>query len=133
MTYQLEYKEKQEGLNIIKTLMALGAFYDRKKNDWPAERVIERFINNNFYSICLIKISNKWKISANSGNQPHTNYKTIKLEEFVSIRDNPQVITIKLNSEYTAEVEKETIKVGCTVFPVEILYKLVDAHKSLVN
>ena len=43
----------------------------------------------------------------------------------------PQECKVKLNSDYTATVTKETIKVGCQTFPVSILKDLQKALESL--
>jgi hypothetical protein len=49
--------------------------------------------------------------------------------EWVSLP--PAEVIVALNASYSAIVTKETIKVGCQVFPIDILDKLVAAQKEL--
>ncbi len=58
-------------------------------------------------------------------------YEIITIDQFYEKYVLSQKATVKLNDEYTAEITKDEVKVGCQTFPASILQKLVDAHKTL--
>jgi hypothetical protein len=45
----------------------------------------------------------------------------------------PSKVKVVLNSQYTAEVSKDSIVVGCQTFPIEILDELIEARNKLKN
>lgn len=47
------------------------------------------------------------------------------------VEKRPQKVEVCLNSEYSAEVYKDKIVVGCQTFDPSIIEKLAKAHKSL--
>jgi len=47
------------------------------------------------------------------------------------IKPAPKTKEVKLNSEYSAIVSKDTIKVGCQTIPYEAVKEIVKAHDSL--
>jgi len=69
------------------------------------------------------------------GGNPHSfsSHTTITFEEFFSDTDKYalQSISVVLNGKYTASVTKESIKVGCAEFPIDILEKLNAAYAKL--
>ena len=59
---------------------------------------------------------------------------SISFQEFLQlIAAMPPEVKIELNSEYTATITKDTVKVGCQIFPISIIDKLVEARNSLTN
>jgi len=52
-------------------------------------------------------------------------------DDITIVPDKPTEYDVKLNSEYTAKVTKDTIEVGCQTFPVSILKDLREAHNKL--
>jgi hypothetical protein len=49
---------------------------------------------------------------------------------FVLEKTSKQPILVKLNEEYTAEVNEKEIKVGCIIFPLSIAHEL---HKAVTE
>lgn len=47
------------------------------------------------------------------------------------VEEVPTEVTVKLNDSYSAVVSKDTVKVGCQTFPIDILKKLQTAADSL--
>lgn len=47
------------------------------------------------------------------------------------IRKMLEVKVIRLNNEYSAEVSKGKVKVGCQTFPIEKIQEILDAHSKL--
>lgn len=45
----------------------------------------------------------------------------------------PKIEKVILNKEYTAEVSKDGVKVGCRVFPIDIINRLVEARDKVFN
>lgn len=44
----------------------------------------------------------------------------------------PASVSVQLNNSHTATVSKDTIKVGCQEFPIDVIEKLIDAKNQLV-
>jgi len=51
--------------------------------------------------------------------------------EWVEFASDSDVVKIQLNSDYTAEVSKDGIKVGCQTFPLEVVKQLAAAVKKV--
>lgn len=73
-----------------------------------------------------------------SGNEAWCNqrgYIEVSIGDFVKLPEETPVpikpILIPLNSEYTAEVSKETVKVGCQTIPWSKIEEIVEAHTEL--
>jgi len=47
--------------------------------------------------------------------------------------DIPAVEIVVLNPQYTAEVSKDGVKVGCTVFPLDIIDSLREARDKILK
>ena len=70
---------------------------------------------------------------ATSGKS-YINYAEVSLEQFLIAMTKPKTVAVKLNSEYTAEVnyDTKTVKVGCQEFPFErvhALYNVINEPK----
>ena len=51
--------------------------------------------------------------------------------ECCNIPVKPTEITVKLNDSYNAIVSKDTVKVGCKTFKMDVIHEIVEANKSL--
>lgn len=68
------------------------------------------------------------------GGNTHFDESKGKLVEFKDIFViPPKVKTVVLNSEYTAEVTEDGIKVGCQTFPLDIVDRLVEARDKIIK
>lgn len=47
------------------------------------------------------------------------------------VKKRPRKVTVELNGEYSAEVYKDKIVVGCQTFDTSIIQALADAHKCI--
>lgn len=55
----------------------------------------------------------------------------ILFQEIFNIKS--AVVKVELNKDYTAEVSKTEIKVGCQTFPLDIIEKLADARNQVLQ
>lgn len=53
--------------------------------------------------------------------------------DVVNVEEHTEEIKVNLNSEYTAYVSKDGIKVGCQIFPLSILDELVKARDKIIS
>lgn len=78
---------------------------------------------------CSLSINRDSKQFFYSRSSPNSDYqKYVDIEEFMNLATN---FLIKLNDKYSALVTKDGVKVGCQIFPLEIIDKLAEAKKKL--
>lgn len=55
----------------------------------------------------------------------------VTIEEFLALLEKPKTISVKLNNQYTAEISKDSVKVGCQSFEYSKIEEIVAAHQKL--
>ena len=77
------------------------------------------------------------EVTANTGRfdsitEPKTILEFTDLNKFAEVAFIAESYKVKLNSEYSAIVEKDTVKVGCQTFPYSAILEIVAAHDKLI-
>lgn len=91
----------------------------------------ERLVNNNYLYFVI-----DFDKNAISGHQKISDYlqnsKLIAFNDLFSL-SVPVKVTVKLNENYSAEVSATRIKVGCQVFSLDIIDKLIEARDKVTK
>lgn len=102
---------------VLNYLESMGYNHTYSKNDI------------NFYKWLTIYPKHK-SIGGNSDEKDYIT--TIDFNTLFSWRAEKKEIVV-LNNEYKAEITKDGIKVGCQVFPLDIVGKLVEARDKVIK
>lgn len=116
--YQIKTNSLEHRNYILKCLLALG--YITNSNSVTTFESANKYLQSFLW---LVVYPNQKTIEANKYSK--SNYITTTLDNIILLTQ--ETISVKLNSEYTAEVSKDYIKVGCQTFPASIIDDLKTA------
>jgi hypothetical protein len=116
---------------ILTTLYALG--YAGKKSIGGSKETLEE-AKKSFLGHRFLFIEKGKHLNAGLYENGHKRLETFgELINEIQKQEALVVITVKLNDEYSAEVSKTGVKVGCQTFPLEVIDELAKVKKSLTE
>jgi len=84
---------------------------------------------NNYY---LLLYDNN-RLMYDGGHKHYANVTQVSTLEFIEAVKKKREVSVKLNSEYSAIVTKENVKVGCQTFTHEVILEVAEAIKKLTK
>lgn len=116
--YQIATTNKTEKRATIAALLAIGYRNNNDKSLEYSEGVLKD------YPVIVVYTDNK-TLGGNAAIRD-SGRMVITLSDFLKLHAEV-VVEVELNKEYTAQVSKDGIKVGCNSFPLSVIDKLVEA------
>ena len=130
MKYQIRSKSKQHYEAILTALFALG--FNFEENIQTVAQINERGWGFKSYPVILIgnRGSNIKRLCGGTGTSSWSEFQNITLDDFLALPE-PVIIYVVLNNSYTAEVSKQSVKVGCQEFPLSVIPQLMEAYNKV--
>lgn len=117
--------------NQAEKLAALYFLSDLTKISIDSTILSETLNHKNIGNFPFVRISANGKYITASVTIPYGDTK-VEFSDLVNIdKYITKKIAVKLNDEYTAEVFKDKVVVGCQTFPIDIIQKLLDAYLTI--
>lgn len=126
--YQIPTASQMEHRATLAALLSLGFTYQKKSNLDEVWKELKEF------PVIVVYTGYKDLGGNFTVKEDKVCGAQISLSNYIQLfckEHEPKVVKVWLNEEYTAEVSKHGIKVGCTIIPLQRVEKLAEAVKKV--